>query len=79
MKTASQKLADEIEAVASILNMSPSTVGERAGQGGKFYERLRSGRRVWPETIEKVQVKLRDLLAAKFAEGAHDKDTRGAA
>lgn len=78
MKTASQILADEIEAVAMRLKMSPSTVGERAGQGGKFYERLRSGRRVWPETIEKARRKLNALVAAKEADPAHDKTTGGA-
>ena len=61
MKTPSEALADEIEAVAARLNLSTSTVSERAGQGGKFYERLRAGCRVWPETVQSVQKRLRDL------------------
>ena len=74
MKTASETLADDIQAVADRLNMSPSTVGQRAGQGGKFYERLRSGKRVWPETIDKVQQKLRDLVNERSAHNAHGKN-----
>lgn len=65
MKTPSESLAEEIEAVAARLGMSPSTVGERAGQGGKFYDRLRAGRRVWPETVTKVRAKLRALESKK--------------
>ncbi|PZQ99184.1 MAG: hypothetical protein DI533_00305 [Cereibacter sphaeroides] len=48
-------LLAEIEEAASRLGLSPSTVGERAGQGGKFYERLKAGKRVWPETADKVR------------------------
>lgn len=65
MKTPSEALADEIEAVAARLNLSTSTVSERAGQGGKFYERLRAGSRVWPETVQSVQEKLRGLEAER--------------
>lgn len=65
MKTASDILADEIAATADRLDMSPSTIGARAGQGGKFYERLRSGKRVWPETFDKVMVKLREIEASR--------------
>ena len=67
MKTASETLADEIEAAALRLNLSPSTVGRRVGQGGKFYERLRSGKRVWPETIEKVRQQLPHLTRSEGA------------
>lgn len=48
------KLIFAIEDAASALGISPSTVGERAGQGGQFYARLKEGKRVWPETAEKV-------------------------
>jgi hypothetical protein len=48
-------LIAEIEAAAAMLGLSPSTVGERAGQGGRFYARLKSGARVWPETEAKVR------------------------
>lgn len=37
------------------LGVSVSTLGRLAGQGGRFHERLREGRRVWPETIDKVR------------------------
>ena len=52
-------LITAIEAAAAMLGLSPSTVGERAGQGGRFYARLKSGARVWPET----EAKVRDWIA----------------
>ena len=63
MDTASQLIA-EIEAKAAELGIAPSTVGERAGQGGKFYHRLVEGKRVWPETAERVRQKLAEMRAS---------------
>lgn len=48
-------LITEIEQAAARLNVAPSTIGERAGQGGRFYTRLKSGARIWPETAAKVR------------------------
>lgn len=48
-------LASEIETAAASLGISPSTLGARAGQGGRFYVRLKDGKRVWPETAAKVR------------------------
>ena len=56
-------LRAEIEATAATLGISPRTVGERAGQGGKFYDRLCEGKRVWPETAAKVRVRLAEMVA----------------
>jgi len=53
--TDAQILLQEMEMAAEQLGIAPSTVGMRAGQGGKFYDRLRSGCRVWPETACKVR------------------------
>lgn len=50
-----QALLSEIEAASADLGIAPSTVGERAGQGGHFYRRLKDGCRVWPETAAKVR------------------------
>jgi hypothetical protein len=62
----------EIEATAALLNIAPSTVGERAGQGGRFYKRLCDGKRVWPETADSVLARLADMRsAAAQAEGAN--------
>jgi hypothetical protein len=60
----SQQLKSEIEAAASALGIAPSTVGERCGQGGRFYARLCDGRRVWPETADGVRAKIQQLLNA---------------
>lgn len=51
----SHTLSVEMEAAAARLGIEPSTLGERAGQGGRFYSRLKDGKRVWPETAAKVR------------------------
>lgn len=56
-----QTLIAKIEATATILGIAPSTVGERAGQGGHFYSRLKSGARVWPETAARVLDRLAQM------------------
>lgn len=58
-------LREEIEAAAERLGIAPSTVGERAGQGGKFYERLCQGKRVWPETAQKVLEKIGQMASSE--------------
>lgn len=59
-----EQLRAEIEATAKTLGLAPSTVGERAGQGGKFYARLCEGRRVWPETAEAVRQRMGEMIAS---------------
>jgi hypothetical protein len=54
-RTLSQELVAEMEAAASRIGIEPSTLGERAGQGGRFYARLKEGKRVWPETAQKIR------------------------
>lgn len=66
MTTDTSQLKAEIEAAANALGIAPSTLGERAGQGGHFYRRLCAGKRVWPETADKV----RAFIAAQSAHGA---------
>lgn len=60
-----QALIREIEAAAADFDMAPSTVGERAGQGGHFYRRLKDGRRFWPETADKVRAWIADERARR--------------
>jgi hypothetical protein len=62
MSTEADTLCVEIEAAAARLGIAPSTVGERAGQGGKFYARLKEGRRVWPDTAERVRERINSML-----------------
>lgn len=57
-----EQLRAEIEAAAAALGVAPSTVGERAGQGGRFYARLCEGKRVWPETAETVRLRIASML-----------------
>jgi hypothetical protein len=59
----SEQLKAEIESAAQLLGLAPSTVGLRCGQGGKFYERLCAGKRVWPETAALVRTRLHLLLS----------------
>ena len=66
-----QALAKEIEAAALRLDIAPSTVGERAGQGGRFYKRLTEGKRVWPETAGKVRQEIERMLAEAGCDNSH--------
>lgn len=59
--TDTETLMREIEACADRLGISPSTVGEKAGQGGHFYKRLQQGKRIWPETAAKVRLKIQSF------------------
>jgi len=60
-------LIERIEAMASALGLEPSTVGEKTGQGGKFYSRLKSGCRVWPDTAAKANRKLDEFISQRGA------------
>lgn len=62
MENPTVALKSEIEAAAKRLNIAPSTVGERAGQGGKFYSRLCEGKRIWPETAESVRKRISQMI-----------------
>ena len=64
------KLLAAIEAAASEIGLAPSTVGERAGQGGRFYSRLKSGCRVWPETEQQVRERILAMLSEHRAKKA---------
>lgn len=61
MSTDAQQLRAEIEATARKLDLAPSTVGERAGQGGRFYQRLVEGKKVWPDTAHRVRLRLAEM------------------
>jgi hypothetical protein len=62
-----QKLKAQIEEAAATLGLKPSTIGERAGQGGRFYARLCSGKRVWPETAAAVVAKIEQMISQQEA------------
>lgn len=62
MENIALTLKQEIEDAAEALNIAPSTVGQRAGQGGKFYSRLCEGKRVWPETASAVRERISQML-----------------
>lgn len=61
MTPETEQLIGEIEAAAEELGIAPSTIGQRVGQGGRFYARLKAGKRVWPETVVTVRERLRGL------------------
>lgn len=73
-----EQLKAEIEAAAKALGIAPSTVGERAGQGGGFYKRLCEGKRVWPETATTVRLRIAEMVTAA-AHPAPCHQTEGAA
>ena len=75
LMTEADKLKQEIEDCAAKLGIAPSTLGEKIGQGGRFYARLSRGHRVWPETAEKARKRMSDLLAPSGCEVSHSPDS----
>ena len=61
MKHESQNLLAEIEAFAAETGLAETTLGRKAVNDGKLAARLRAGKRVWPETAERV----RDFMRAE--------------
>lgn len=49
-----QELADAMLLYAQECGCAVTTLGARARCGGNFYERLLAGKRIWPETKQKV-------------------------
>lgn len=62
--TQAQELIKDIEDAAHLLGLAPSTIGVRSGQGGRFYARLKAGKRVWPETAEKVRAAIEQMKSS---------------
>lgn len=60
--TENDDLIRALEEASLVLGIAPSTVGQRVGQGGRFYARLKAGKRVWPETARAVRLKIDSLL-----------------
>lgn len=54
MKTEPDIIAD-IESFCSAVGMAESTFGRLAVNDGKFVRRLRSGGRMWPETLARIR------------------------
>ena len=50
-----QNLLKDIEAFCEATGTAPSTFGQQAINDGKFIPQLKGGRRVWPETEQKVR------------------------
>ena len=63
--TINHDLIITMEQAAGALGISPSTVGERAGQGGQFYARLKAGKRVWPDTVSRVLAEIERMKSSK--------------
>jgi hypothetical protein len=60
------QLKAEIDSAADALGVAPSTVGERAGQGGRFYSKLSDPTvRVWPETLLLVSGRVQQMMAER--------------
>lgn len=70
------RLLLEIEDGARALGISPRYLTKRLGQGGIFYDRLRAGKRIWPETYVDVKLRLEALLAEREAVATAAEDPR---
>lgn len=64
------KLLAEIEAFVTEAGMSEITFGRKAMKDPHFVRDVRNGRRLWPDTEEKVRKQLR-VLKAEYAASAH--------
>lgn len=52
---------DEIEVFLRLTGMAPTTFSISATRDRHFVRKLRLGRRVWPETIDRVRAFMRDF------------------
>ena len=64
--TRNEQMIAEIEHAAKLLGVSHSTAGALTGQNGMFYQRLKDGRRVWPETLDVASANLRAAVAERL-------------
>lgn len=64
MMTDTQILLQEIDAFIQSCGLAESTFGRKAVNDGKLVARLRNGRRVWPETAERVRAFMRSIPAS---------------
>jgi hypothetical protein len=56
MQGMDNELLDEIRSFLAQTGMGPSYFGKASCGNSELVERLESGRRVWPETADKVRV-----------------------
>ena len=62
-------LLAEMESAAAEFGISISTLGRIVKQGGQFHERLREGKRMWPETAAKVRLAIIDERKRRNSKG----------
>lgn len=56
----SEKLLSEVNDFLRETEMGPSYFGKAASGNSELVKRLREGKRVWPETADKVRIFMRD-------------------
>lgn len=64
-------LLDEIEVFRSQFRLGEHRFGILAANNGRLVERLRSGGRVWPETMDRVKAYMAERRAAAGNEREH--------
>ncbi len=69
----------EIDTYLAKTEMAPSTLGLKAINDGKAVNRLRSGKRMWPETIDKLRQFMRDNPPSEVTEASAPEAERPAA
>lgn len=55
-----QSILNQVDRYLIKTGMKESTLGRKALNDGKAITRLRAGRRMWPETVEKLTQFMRD-------------------
>lgn len=63
-------LLSEIDAFLATENIGEHRFGILAANNGRLVERLRSGRRVWPDTEERVRAFIKDRRRRAVSEPA---------
>jgi hypothetical protein len=65
MNTPTEKLLSEVNEFLAVTGMSPSYFGKVASGNSELVKRLENGKRVWPETAEKVREFMAEKLQAR--------------
>lgn len=70
MTPATDPLLTEVESYLAASGMSPTAFGDASLKDRHFVRQLRAGRRVWPETADKVRAFMREHPPAPQSEAA---------
>lgn len=59
-QTPVETLLAEVDRYLEMTGLSPATLGKKAVNDGKCIDRLRGGKRAWPETVARIRQFMKD-------------------